>query len=211
MSELYVYTTPKNAIVTLTLDSGAVLMGQPTIHAGRDDAHVIDLDDDLPTQGAILRITAEGYLPFDNRGILKALPPVFELDDVRLALVPAPPEPPPPPNPDADPKAIIAAVDALDEHDLDTKEGCGQFTEDCCTALHEQHSADWGHILKNPGQNQVIGPSGKGHAVDALYLRWETPNTAAGVWDIIHDSESPNATPSFNHKGPTDAQWYYPA
>ena len=60
----------------------------------------------------------------------------------------------------------------------------------------------WGHILKTPGQNQY-----NGHAVDALMCLAGPDN---GIWDIVHDSVSPNASPQYIYKGPADPNlWYY--
>jgi hypothetical protein len=87
------------------------------------------------------------------------------------------------------------------------KEGCGAFTEAACAALNEQHSADWGHIKKDPAQNQY-----NGHAVDAIMLRATAGVTTPGIYDIIMSTESPDALPAWSYKGPPDlALWYYPA
>src|SRR5262245_7870664 len=203
---LYVYATPKTAAVRLSLDSGVVVTGVPTFANGRDDAHALTLPDGTPSQGGVLEVSADGCLPFANRGIVDTIVGQFVLDDVRLAPIPVP-EPEVPPDPNADPQAIIQAVFELDDHDLATKEGCGEFTEACCDELHAKHSAMWGHIRKEPAQNQYAG-----HAVDALMLLAAAGETDAGIYDIIHDSESPNASPSFNYKGVPDPNlWYYPA
>jgi hypothetical protein len=208
-NDLYIYTTPAEADVQLTLDSGAVIVGVPCTANGRDDAHRLTVPPHT-TGGAELAVTCEGYIAVAYRGLM--VPATdggeahFQLDDVRLVEVPKPAEEVPR-NPDADPLAIIQGIFNLHDHDLSEKDGCGTFTEDCCTALNEQQSADWGHIKKNPGQNQW-----NGHAVDALMLRWPAGDTQAGIYDIIHDSESANASPSFNYKGEPDPNlWYYPA
>lgn len=84
-----------------------------------------------------------------------------------------------------------------------TEEGCGRFTEACCAALHEINP-QWGHIKKVGAQNQF-----NGHAVDAIQL---LAGEQKGIYDIIVDSESPNAKPSFNRKGdPEPALFFFPA
>jgi hypothetical protein len=209
MPDLYFFATPRDTYIVLTLDTGVIVEGVPCAWAGRDDAQRLTLPAGTPTQGALLHAECDGHTMFEGRGIVEcdATDPYFIYDDIHLQPLPAPPQPPPGPDPNADPTAIIDAVYALQDHDLSTHDGCGEFTEDCCTSLHEQQSADWGHIKKNPGQNQF-----NGHAVDALMLRWPAGNTPAGIYDIIHDSVAPGATPSFNWKGdPDPALWYYPA
>jgi hypothetical protein len=204
-NDLYVYTNPASAEVQLTLDNGSVIDGEPTSVNNRNDAHRLTLPAGTTRQGATLRITCDGYTPFSNRGIV--LPAdvgesTFLLDDVHLAEIAVAPTPPPSPAYPDDPADIIHAVYDDNDFDLATKEGCGEFTEACCTALHDHHSSHWGHIKKNPGQNQY-----NGHAVDAVML---LTGVDCGIYDIIHDSESPNASPAYNYKGPPDnALWYY--
>ena len=217
--ELYFYTTPAEAAVILRLDDGRELRGEPCTANGRQDAHRILVPPDVPMQGAVLNVTAEGMIPFDNRGIvspdMSPDTPCFILDDVRLAPVPAPPpepEPVPPPDPSIDPFALIRAVYEQGDFDLSTKAGSGLYTEAACTALHDQHSHDWGHIRKEPPQNHVVGPSGECHAVDAIMLRSGAGDTGAGTYDIIWSCESPEAAPSWSYKGPPDLNlWFYPA
>jgi hypothetical protein len=67
-------------------------------------------------------------------------------------------------------------------HRGDSHESSGCFTEAAAYALH-QVDPNWGHLKKNPGQNQV-----RGHAVDAVLYR--TTGTAI---DIIGGSEEPGA------------------
>jgi hypothetical protein len=84
---------------------------------------------------------------------------------------------------------------------------CGAFTEAACAALHTEQSAAWGHIKKTPPQNLW-----NGHAVDAIQLAGGVNCAPAGIYDIIHDSLAPTASPAFNHKGPADLSlWYFPA
>lgn len=206
MNELYIYATPIGASVILRLDDGRELRGVPCTVDGRGDAHRLELPPELAVQGAVLSVTAEGMVPFDNRGILDPREPCFKLDDVRLVPMPAPPEPPPPPDPSIDPYALIQAVYEEGDFDLSTKEGSGLYTEACCAALHAQHSSDWGHIKKEPAQNQF-----NGHAVDALMLRSAAGATVAGIYDIIWSCESPEAEPAWSYKGQPDLNlWYYP-
>lgn len=204
---LYLYATPLGARVCVRLDDGRELVGEPGTFNGRADAHRILLPPGLAVQGAIMSVSAEGMIPFDNRGILDPREPCFKLDDVRLVPVPPPPEPPPPPDPTRDPFAIIQSVYAEGGFDLSTKEGSGLYTEAACTALHDLHSNEWGHIKKEPAQNQF-----NGHAVDALMLRWPAGATVAGIYDIIWSCESPEAAPAWSFKGEPDPNlWYYPA
>lgn len=206
MSDVYFYSTPKDSRVELTLDSGTTYVGEKCVANGRDDANRFKLPDGTNIQGTVLRVTCSGYVAREDRGILRPDLSGFLLDDIRLTPVPEP-APVPKPDPNADPKSIIDAVFNLDEHDLETKEGCGEFTHDCCLNLHSQQSGMWGHIRKSGAQNQWDG-----HAVDALMLLAKAGATDAGIYDIIHDSESANATTSFNWKGPADPNlWMDPA
>lgn len=213
MPDLYVYTTPASAQVTLTLDSGQRLTGEPCSANGRSDAHKLTLPNGTPTQGSLLEVSADGYTPFTGRGITVnegGNPPQFVFDDVHLQPLPAAPptpEPPPAPNPHADPAAICLAVFEQGAYDLSTKEGCGTYTEACVEALHAQQSAMWGHIRKTPSQNHW-----NYHAVDAVLLLAAAGATAAGGYDIIWSTESPDARPIWTYKGPDPTgpdHWYY--
>lgn len=100
---------------------------------------------------------------------------------------------------------IVNSVYARGGFDLSTKEGCGVFTEAVVIELR-QHDADWGHIRKSGAQNHVVDPQGNWHAVDALMHR----NDGA-VFDIVSDSESVNARPSWQTKGTAPVSlWYAP-
>jgi hypothetical protein len=204
MSELYLYTTPIEADVELALDDGRVIPGDPTVHQGRDDAHRLTLPDDVTGQGAVLRVTCSGFVPFENRGILNPARPCFELDDIRLTPEPEPPTPPVR-DPNVDPQAICQAVYEQGTYDLATKEGCGVYTEDCCRSLFVQQSYWWGHIKKDPAQNQW-----NGHAVDAIQLMQQAGGTEPGIYDIIWSTESPDAAPAWSYKGPPDFDLWYP-
>lgn len=210
MPNLFIYTTPAESTVMLTLDSGEELLGTPCSVHGRNDAHVIRLPPDT-TGGAMLEVTCPGYVYRGDRGLI--IPPSaatgeahFQLDDVRMSIVPTVPEPPPR-NPHLDPFATIQAVYEQGEFDLSTKEGCGLYTEACCETLNVQQSPLYGHIKKDPAQNQY-----NGHAVDAIQLLAIAGNTQPGIYDIILSTESPDAKPAWSYKGPPDPSlWFYPA
>jgi hypothetical protein len=200
MSDLFIFSTPAEAAVTLTLDSGAVINGAAATQSGRA-VHRLTIPAGTPGQGSTLRVSRDGFSPFEGRGILvspDAGDAQFILDDIRLVKLPAPtptPTPPPPPRPlteSNDPETIINAIFASRAHNLATKEGCGRFTEACCAALHAVNPK-WGHIKKTGAQNQF-----NGHAVDAIQLLEGAGN---GIFDIIFDSESPNAKSQFIRKG----------
>jgi hypothetical protein len=206
-SELVIYANAPGSVVQLTLDSGQVLSASASTANGRDDAHVIALPESTRGQGSLLTATGDGYQTKTVRGIVHPNDDgdaLYQFDDFG-PLEPAhtaPPNPEPAPPHSDDPEGIIQGVYDTGDHDLSTHDGCGEFTEDCCTELHECHSQWWGHIRKNPGQNQF-----NGHAVDALML---ATGEGAGVYDIIHDSVSPNASPQYIWKGPPDLNlWYY--
>jgi hypothetical protein len=204
MSDLYIYATPPDASVVLHLDTGEELLGIPCTWNGRSDAHRLILPANVVGQGAVLHVSAPGCVAFDNRGILNPAGPTFELDDVRLVPEPAPPAPPVR-DPSLDPPAICQAVFEQGDFDLATKEGCGLYTEACCTALFEQHWYTWGHIKKDPAQNQWDG-----HAVDAIQLLTAAGGTEAGIYDIIWSTESPEAKPAWSYKGPPALDLWYP-
>jgi hypothetical protein len=212
MSELFIFSTPDEAAVTLTLDSAIVIKGEAASKNGRD-AHLLKIPSGTPGQGALLKVSSEGHSPFQVRGLL-VTPATgdaqFVLDDVRLVKNAPPPGPSPqrpgptrPVSASKDPLTIINEVFATGQHSLATKEGCGRFTEACCAALHEINAL-WGHIRKVGAQNQF-----NGHAVDAIQLLAGEGN---GIFDIIFNSESPNAEPSFNRKGdPEPSLFFFPA
>jgi hypothetical protein len=212
--EFVVFPDPLEAVVVLTLDAGAALAGVPYVDANGRPGQVCTVYDGAPNgHGAALEVSAPGYVPLKLRGVLwlndgdKSAR--LQVDDYDLQVQGSTPGPDVPPiNPDRSPADIIQGVYESTRADLSTHEGCGKFTEDCCTALHNEHSNAWGHIAKEPAQNQY-----NGHAVDAVMLLGATPDdTAPGIYDIIQDSVSANATPAFNYKeGPNYELWYYPA
>jgi len=208
-----VFPTPLDSQVTLTPDGGAQLPGAPyTDPTGRTGQVCTVPDVTTSGHGAEINVSAPGYLPLRLRGflLLDAETQVarLQVDDYMLTEepeVPQPPDPAPPGNRTA--QQIINDVFNTTHPNLATKDGCGKFTEDCCTALHEQHSQAWGHIHKSEGQNQY-----NGHAVDAVMLLGNTADAQAGIYDIIFSSVSFEAKPAFNWSGPPDySLWYFPA
>lgn len=202
MADLYIYSTPATAEVALTLDTGDTIRGVPGSANGRDDAHCLTLPEQTVNQGCTLHVDAPGFYGFTGRGILVVSDVgEFVFDDVRLTAIEVPPVPVPP-NPDLDPATIIQATYDAGTFDLSTHDGCGLFTEACCLNLHQQVSPAWGHIRKTGAQNQY-----NGHAVDALYL---LGGQGYGVYDIIHDSVAPDASPSCNWKDAGDPALWMP-
>lgn len=100
---------------------------------------------------------------------------------------------------------IVTGVYARGGFDLSTKEGCGVFTEAVVIALRTT-DIGWGHIRKTGAQNHVVDPEGNWHAVDALMYHAD-----GRVFDIVSDSESPNARPAWQDKGVASTSlWYAP-
>lgn len=90
----------------------------------------------------------------------------------------------------------------LAEENEDAQNGRGKFTEVVVDRLHALDPR-WGHIRKNPGQNQF-----NGHAVDAIV--WKNPDGVTGEgYDIVTGS----GTPTWGFSG-RDADvlelWVYP-
>jgi hypothetical protein len=213
------YPTPLDARATLTPDGAPAITAVPyTDPAGRPGQIAYVPDAVTSDHGAELRLEAPNYESLRVRGFLRL--EHTDTDDVaRLqvddyTLTAAAIEPAPGPTPPAGPRTpldIINGVFAATQPNLATIAGCGKFTEDCCDALHAEHSPMWGHIAKEPGQNQY-----NGHAVDALMLLANVSNasggTTAGVYDIIFSSASFEAKPVFNYAHPPQYElWYYPA
>ena len=208
-----IYPTPVDATVTLTPDSGGAYTGVPYTHSSGRQGQVCYIDAGTPNQqGATLEVSAPNYFPERLRGFLvldldqAKYVARLQVDDVVLELAGAEPEPTPPPSGPPNPLDIINRVYAETHPQLWTHEGCGKFTEDCCDALHAESSPYWGHIAKDPGQNQYHG-----HAVDAVMLGLNIPGTNAGIYDIIFSSVSAEAKPAFNFAGPPEwDKWIYP-
>lgn len=207
MPDLYFYSSAP--ALTVTLDSGQTLEGARCTHKDRE-AYLVSVPAGA-TGG--MRVSTPGFTWADSQRGLLVLPTdgnpecTFALDDIYGSETPTPGPEPPPVDPNADPLAIITAVYEQGDFDLETKDGNGQFTEAACTALHEQHSPHWGHIAKSGAQNQY-----NGHAVDAIMTLYPIGETAAGGYDIILNSVSPDAEPTFHYAGGPDPNlWYYPA
>src|SRR5262245_58019599 len=93
MSELFIYSTPPEAVVTLTLDSGTVIVGEAVTANGRSDAHRLIIPSGTPPQGAGLKVSRDGFESFQGRGVLvpsAAGDAQFMLDDVFLVKVKPP-------------------------------------------------------------------------------------------------------------------------
>ncbi len=101
---------------------------------------------------------------------------------------------------------IIQGVYAAGSYNLATHDGCGQFIEASCLALHAA-DARWGHLKKNPGQTQYNGHSHDG----CLYLS-DTPGQSVHV-DMIASAEAPNASVYWNPDVPrySKSDWYAPS
>ena len=207
-----IYPTPLSSKVTLTPDGAPASLGQAYTAPDGRPGQVCYVGDTVASgHGAALLVEANGHIPFTGRGflILEGGVARLQVDDVMLTPEPAaPPTPEPgPPQTGGTPQEIIQRVYETTHPNLATAAGCGKFTEDCCTALHDQHSPAWGHIKKNPGQNQY-----NGHAVDAVMLLFAANGTAGGIYDIVFSSASPEAKPAFNYVEPPIAElWHYPA
>lgn len=216
MAKFVVYPTPLSAKVTLSPDgAGTIQLTGYTAPDGRQ-GQSCEVAESIPSgHGAEINLEANGFQKLRLRGFLVHDAEVARLQVDDYVLTEAgttPPEPgPTPPSGPRSPLDIINSVYATGQYHLGTVANCGEFTEACCTALHNENSTMWGHIAKDPGQNQH-----NGHAVDALMLLVNVSNgsgfTQAGIYDIIFDSASPNAKPVFNYVSPPDYdKWYYPA
>lgn len=209
--KLIIFITPKDSNGFLMLDSGVNIIGSYTTSQDRNDALLFSIPDEVSNgNGARLRLERRDYIPLEVRGILWLNvdgTAILEVDDYHLQLKEVTPPPPPPPPFPMEPETIIKAIHSTGNYDLSTKEGCGKYTEACVIALHMGHSSVWGHIRKFGAQNQW-----NGHAVDAIMLLNGVGDTKAGIYDIIFNSESSGAKPSFQFKGgPNPDLWYYPA
>lgn len=223
--ELVIFTTPTDGQGILRLDSGVMLNSHPAVFQNRKGIGFTCAPETANGNGAELILFAPNRLTISQRGILwlrvnndyypwiDNQQAAFVPDDFRIPALPVIPPVtiPPPVNPpvisDETPIAIINRVYASKQWDLSTKEGSGLFTEACCTELHNVHSSSWGHVKKHGQQNQY-----NGHAVDAIMLKNSMPDCDKAIYDIIVNSESPNAVPALNFSSPVDESlWYYPA
>ena len=215
MSKFQVYTNPQDASVKLNTDDGFHGTGQQNVDSNGRPGQVIDVIDGHPSgHGAELIISKEGYEQLRVRGFFVIEDNVarLQVDDYTLTPVSVPPTTPPDSgeesdrDPNANPLEIINHVFNSTNPNLSTNAGCGKFTEDCCKELHDTMHPAWGHIKKNPGQNQF-----NGHAVDAIMLLVPSGGTAPGIYDIIQSSASSDARPVFNYVEPPNPElWYYP-
>jgi hypothetical protein len=211
------FPTPLDARVVLTPDSGVSVVGVPTTDQAGRPGQLCALPDSTPSgHGATIDLSAPGFVSLRLRGFLLVEPSThvarLQVDDYTLpAEATAPPPTQPPPTTGGSPVEIMNRVFQTTNPNLATVAGCGQYTENCCDALHAEHSPMWGHIAKTEGQNQY-----NGHAVDALQLLANVSNasggTTAGIYDIIFSSASFEAKPVFNYVEPPKYElWYYPA
>jgi len=219
--KMFVYPTPENAKCVLSHDSGWTVEAVPDTHPTGRVGQSFTIPANTPDYwGSHLTITADKMVPISLRGILTfgqqnlayLLCDDFHLQAEIVCPEVPPVEPPIPPNPTPAQNPLDLINQVYANRPLLTKEQCGKFTEDCCTALHETFSDKYGHLKKSGAQNQY-----NGHAVDAINLLKDHTNpdgsiTKSGVYDIILSSESPDAKPAFNRAGDAvDVLWYYPA
>lgn len=216
MSKLIIYPDPLDSVCKIESDSGWSGTLSPYTHTDGRKGQAVGIPDAIQSGwGSRLTVSHGNKVTFSNRGFLVDLSDSwkFLLDDITLLDVPkpcpdCPPVDPPHDGMPLDPKGIIDWTYKNGKFDLSTKDGCGKFTEACCTNLHDGHSVTWGHVKKSGAQNQF-----NGHAVDAVMLL--VPNqdeTRAGIYDLIFSSESTNAKPTFNYAGSVEQNlWYYPA
>lgn len=217
--ELIIFPDPLTAQGILELGSGLKLNSHSVIHqpSGRPAIGFAIPTGSANGHGARLTLFAAGRVTITQKAILwlrtnddyypwvGPQTAAFAIDDFTLPLVPSTPVDPP--IGDKSPEEIIQAVYNTGLYNITTHDGCGQFTEACCTALHEQHSSSWGHIRKNPGQEQY-----NRHAIDAIMLLNAMPDCDRGIYDIIIQSQAPDAHPGFFFvSGPNATLWYYPA
>jgi len=220
--KLLIFPDPLNARCELRHDDGGiVVIGVLDTHSQGRKGQSFPIPIGLPQgHGARVFISSPGKVPLEQRGTLWYDDDTVEIpfpeggaclftDDFKLQNIPTPtPNPiPVPEDPNRLPFDIIMGVYHSAVYDLTTKEGCGIFTQDCCTKLHQLHSPTWGHIRKTGAQNQY-----NGHAVDAIQILMSLSNCAAGIYDIIVDSEASGARPGFNRTdNANQSLWFYPA
>lgn len=207
--EFVFYPDPPSAQITVTPDSGGAYTSVPyTYTDGRQGQCAYIADTTPENQGALLTIAADGFAPVEMRGFLRLyaepMAARLEVDDYKLQPSAAPGPTPPPVVGGNTPLEIINNVYATGQYNLRTHDGCGLFTEACCTSIHVSLDDNCGHIKKTGAQNQF-----NGHAVDAIQFR---AGEYYGVWDIITSSVSADAKPAFNGPGDADPTlWFYPA
>jgi hypothetical protein len=208
---LYSQPVP-DAIPTITHDSGAVLEGFKSFDIANNPCLKVEIPEGLSNGHGC---TIEWYHPdfvIEPQHCLLIThdgKSWWLMHDVwKLAPRVNTPEPPDPIIvPGDNPLDIITYVYESSLPNLSTHNGCGKFCEDVQTALSNSLSALYGHILKDPAQNQY-----NGHAVDAVMLLMPFDGVEAGVYDIIQNSVSAEATPAFNYvEPPIPHLWYNPA
>jgi hypothetical protein len=224
--ELILFTRPEHGTGTIRPDGGGTYPSHTAVHqeSGRVGIGFTLPDNTAQANGAELTLTPPPAnpprSPITQRGRLYLNRPGFpypwtvgqqaalDLDDFAFPEIPVAPTPPPnTQDPARVPLDIILAVERTGQFDLTTTEGCGRFTEACCTQLHTLHSVNWGHVRKVGQQNQY-----NGHAVDAIMLKEPTLNTPAAIYDIIVNSEAPGAHAAMNFSSAVNLTlWYYPA
>lgn len=219
--ELIIFPDPLTSNGVLELGNGIKLNSHPAVHETGRKGIGFTIPNGSPNgNGSGLTLFAAGRITLMMRAVLWLRTnddyypwmgnqqAAFAIDDFTLPLAPITPipTPNPQPNPDIEPIDIINKVNADNDFDLTTKEGCGLFTEECCRQLHNIHSTSWGHVKKTGAQNQY-----NGHAVDAIMLKNSMPNCDKAIYDIIVNSEAPGATPALNFSSNVnESLWYYP-
>src|SRR5262245_19678592 len=100
MSELFIISTPADAVVTLTIDRRHGIKGEADTKNGRE-AHLLKIPSGTPGQGALLKVSSDGHSSFQGRGVLapSTSDAQFILDDVQLVKTMPLPVPGPSPNP----------------------------------------------------------------------------------------------------------------
>ena len=214
MPKLMIYPTPLDAHCELDHDYGVNIQGLPDTDSNGRAGQSFNVPGGIPDRnGCTLTLSADGYNTLRVRALL-----VFEgescflyADDFTLTEAVIIPEEPPDSGGGIEPEEPTTPIELIEQiydtgnYNLATHTGCGLFTEECVRQLHRTFSRGYGHIRKDPGQNQF-----NGHAVDALMLVVNTMTAEAAIYDIIMDSVSPNARPAFNNVGPADpSKWYY--
>src|SRR5262245_24431568 len=186
-NELWLHASPDVPTLVFTPDSGpGPITGiRTTDPTGRTDAYPVQIPASTTGGGAALNVTWPDGAAIELRGFLvpsQETEARFQCDDFHkpapYGVAPPTPEPPQPQPPTSrDPLTRINQIYATGQFNLVNKEGCGLFTEAVCTDFHNYYGGQWGHIRKNPGQNQF-----NGHAVDAVQA---VVGEHMGIWDII--------------------------
>lgn len=210
---LILYSQPvPDAIPTIIHDNGTVMEGYTGVDEHGSPCLFVDIPKDMPSgNGCTVQWSHPDFVIEDQHCMLiwGQGEKWWLLHDVwRLSTNDAPTPPDPmPPVPGETPEEIIQYVYESTKPDLSTHNGCGRFTEDVQKTLSAGLSVLYGHIRKEPAQNQY-----NGHAVDAVMLLMSFNGIEAGIYDIIQNSVSTDATPAFNYVEPANPElWYNPA